>query len=73
MQTREAVALDAQELLELEMILIDKDAEAALDFLKRVVWKKVERARQGRLKCHLDVGTGDPVQEYHEQEEYHQE
>ena len=65
MQTKEAVGFDQQELLELEMTLVDEDKEAAFEFLKRSVWKKLERLRQGRLKSHLDSGGQDPVEEYH--------
>ena len=64
MSTREAVGFAEEELTELEMILADEDAEAALDFLKRAVWKKVEAARRGRLKCHLNAGTNDAVEEF---------
>jgi hypothetical protein len=61
MDKKEAVSFDEEELLELEMILTDEDAEAALKFLKRTVWKKIDRARQGRSKCHLDASTSDPL------------
>ena len=66
MTTREAVAFDADELLELEMILVDQDAGAALEFLKQAVWQKIQRARRGRLKCHLDYSTEDTVDKYHQ-------
>jgi len=66
MATREAVAFDADELLELEMILVDDDAEAAFEFLKRAVWQKIQRARRGRLKCHLDYSNEDTVETYHQ-------
>jgi len=64
MSTKEAVGFDEGELLELEMILVDGDAPAALEFLKRAVWNKIQRARHGRLKCHLDYSAEDPVKEY---------
>jgi len=64
MSTREAVGFDPEELLELEMILVDEDAVAALAFLKRAVWNKIQRARQGRLKCHLDNRETNPVEEF---------
>jgi hypothetical protein len=66
MATREAVAFDADELLELEMILVDEDPQAALAFLKRAVWQKIQRARRGRLKCHLDYSDEDTVAGYHQ-------
>ena len=64
MSPKEAIAFDSDELLELEMILVDEDAEAALQFLKRAVWKKLQLAQQGRLKCHLDYGATDTVADY---------
>jgi hypothetical protein len=66
MTTREAVAFDADELLELEMILVDEDAGAAFEFLKHAVWQKIQRARRGRLKCHLDYSTEDTTETYHQ-------
>jgi hypothetical protein len=67
MATREAVAFDADELLELEMILVDEDAGAAFEFLKRAVWQKIQRARRGRLKCHLDYSAEDTVEGFHQE------
>jgi len=64
MNPKEAIAFDADELLELEMILVDEDAKAALEFLKRAVWKKIQLTRQGRLKCHLDYGATDTVADF---------
>jgi hypothetical protein len=61
MGKKEAVSFDEEELLELEIILVDEDSGAALEFLKRAIWKKLEKARQGRLKCHLNAGTPDPL------------
>ena len=56
-----AIALDEKELLELERIVTDRDAEGALGFLKKTVYNKIARSQQGRLKSHLD--TGDDVVE----------
>ena len=64
MSTREAVGFSEEELGELEIILVDEDADAALEFLKRAVWTKIKAARRGRLKCHMDAGTTDAVEEY---------
>jgi len=61
MNSKEVIAFDADELLEMEMILVDEDAQAALEFLKQAVWKKIQLARKGRLKCHLDYGATDTV------------
>ena len=67
MNTKEAIGFNQEELLELEMILVDEDAPAALEFLKRAVWNKIQRARHGRLKCHLDYSSADTVQEYQQE------
>jgi len=66
MATREAVAFDADELLELEMILVDEDHQAAFEFLKRAVWQKIQRARRGRLKCHLDYNKEDTAESFYQ-------
>ena len=66
MTTREAVAFDAGELLELEMILVDEDQGAALEFLKRSVWQKIQKARHGRLKCHLDYNKEDTAEAFYQ-------
>lgn len=58
-----AVALDKQELLELERIIVDGDEKEALKFLKKCVYDRVARAQQGRLKSHLDTG-GDSVERF---------
>lgn len=60
---KSAIALDEEELLELERIIIDRDAKEALVFLKKSVYEKVARSQQGRLKSHLDTG-GDPVERF---------
>jgi hypothetical protein len=57
---REAVALEPQELVELEQILVDGDRDAAYLFLKERVYKRILSAQGGRLKSHLD-GTSDPA------------
>ncbi len=50
-----AIALEEEELLELERIVIDRDEKDALVFLKKSVYDKVARSQQGRLKSHLDT------------------
>ena len=52
-----AIALDEQELLELERILTDGEEKEALAFLKKRVYDKIARAQQERLKSHLDTGS----------------
>lgn len=58
-----AIALEEEELLELEQIIVDRDEKEALAFLKKVVYDKVSRSQQGKLKSHLDTG-GDPVERF---------
>jgi hypothetical protein len=58
-----AIALEEEELLELEQIIVDRDEKEALIFLKKSVYDKVSRSQQGRLKSHLDTG-GDPVERF---------
>jgi len=58
-----AIALDEQELLELERIMLDRDAKEALNFLKKSVYEKVARSQQGKLKSHLDT-SGDAVEKF---------
>ena len=58
-----AIALEEEELLELEHIMIDRDEKEALIFLKKSIYGKVSRSQQGKLKSHLDTG-GDPVERF---------
>lgn len=58
-----AVAFDENDLIELEEIVIDNDAEQALKFLKKSVYERIVHSQQGRLKSHLD-GTGSPVEKF---------
>jgi hypothetical protein len=57
---REAVALEPQELVELEQIITDHDHEAAYDFLKERIYKRIGSAQHNRLHSHLDGGS-DPA------------
>ena len=57
---REAVALEPQELVELEQIVTDEDRDGAYLFLKERVYKRILSAQGGRLKSHLD-GASDPA------------
>jgi len=43
-----AIALDEEELLELERIIVDRDEKEALVFLKKSVYDKVARSQQVR-------------------------
>ena len=60
-----AIALDEQELLQLERIITDREEKEALVFLKKSLYDKAVHSQQGRLKSHLDSG-GDPVQRFKE-------
>ena len=58
-----AIALEEEELLELEQIVVDADEKAALVFLRRRVYNKAARSQGARLKSHLYDG-GDPVSRF---------
>ena len=60
---RTAIGLDEKELLELERIITDGDEKEALRFLKKIVYDRVARSQQGKLKSHLDTG-GDVVEKF---------
>ncbi len=60
---RTAIALDEEELLELERVITDRDEKEALRFLKKAVYDKITRSQQGKLKSHLDTG-GNPVERF---------
>jgi hypothetical protein len=55
-----AVAFDEKELMKLERIIIDHDQAEALQFLRRAVYSKIEKAQKNVLRCHLDV-SGGPI------------
>ena len=44
-----AVTLDEDEMSELEEIMVDRDEEAALKFLRRAVYNKLIHAQRGKL------------------------
>ena len=52
-----SVVLDEQQQTELQMILADKDEEAALLFLKDVIWEQVQASRRKALRGHLEQGA----------------
>jgi len=60
-----AIALEEEELLELERVITDRNEKEALTFLKKCVYDKIARAQQGRLKSHLDTG-GKSVEKFKE-------
>ena len=57
------IALEEQELIELEQIVADGDERGALAFLRKSVYNKVARSQGAKLKSHLDT-SGDPVEKF---------
>ena len=58
--TRKSLALEPEEVMELERIITDDDKDEALRFLKKSVYRKLLTSQENRLKCHLD-GEKDPT------------
>ena len=56
MTEKSVITLAEEDLAELEQIILDRDAEAALEYLKRVVWDRVQRARRSRLDPRQPMG-----------------
>lgn len=52
-----SVVLDEKQQIELQMILADKDAEAALLFLKEVIWEQFQASNRKGLRSHLEQGA----------------
>jgi len=52
-----SVVLDEQQQNELQMILADKDAEAAMLFLKEVIWTQIQAVHRKELRSHLEKGA----------------
>ncbi len=50
MATRVVVPLEEEEVMRLEAILVDRDKEAALEYLRTAVMRKIEAQRQARCK-----------------------
>jgi hypothetical protein len=57
-----AIALEENDLIELERIIIDSDKEAALRFLNKSLYARILHSQQGKLKSHLN-GEGNPAQQ----------
>ena len=60
---RQAVALEPEQVLELERIVTDQDREAAYAFLKKHVYNRLSGSQGAKLKCHLD-GESNPAQNF---------
>ncbi len=51
------VVLNDERQAELKMILVDEDEQAALIFLKEVVWEQIQAALRLGLRSHLEKGA----------------
>lgn len=60
---KSVVALEPEEVMALERIMIDQDQEAAFAFLKKSIYQKIAHSQKDRLQSHLDSG-GDPVEKF---------
>lgn len=49
------ISFEANDLVELERIIIDNDGKEALIFLKKSVYDMISQAQQRKLKSHLDA------------------
>ena len=58
--TRKTLTLEPEEVIELERIILDEDAESAYTFLKKNIYRKFLTSQENRLKSHLD-GCNDPA------------
>jgi len=52
------ITLTEDDLLRLEMIEIDRDALAALAFIRERVLPAVKKQQAGKMRSHLDGGKG---------------
>jgi hypothetical protein len=51
------VPFEANDLMELEIIVTDNDERGALHFLKKCVYDRISHSQQGKLKSHMDVAN----------------
>lgn len=51
---KSAVSLNQEELIELERVILDEDRDAAYQFLKKNIYRKLESSQEGKLKSHLN-------------------
>ncbi|MCR4393261.1 MAG: hypothetical protein NUV31_02695 [Dehalococcoidales bacterium] len=58
-----AIAFEETELIDLERIILDGDSIEALKFLKKVVYDRILKAQQGKLKSHLN-GESNPIESF---------
>jgi hypothetical protein len=57
------LTVEENELIELQRIIIDRDKEEALRFLKKSVFDKILHSQQGKLKSHLE-GECKPTEQF---------
>lgn len=56
-----SIVLDEQAVLRVQVILMDGDEKAALQFLREVILPEVQRHKGVRMKNHLDGGKGSAL------------
>lgn len=49
-----SVILDEQQQTELQVLLTDEDGEAALIFLREVIWSQVQGVHRKEMRSHLE-------------------
>jgi hypothetical protein len=50
MMTKKTISLTEDDLLKVEQIVIDRDKEGALDFVKEVIKKQIDRENASKMK-----------------------
>ncbi|MHB1133014.1 MAG: hypothetical protein ACYC4L_11570 [Chloroflexota bacterium] len=55
----QSISLAPEEVLELQQILVDDDADAALTFLRQVVWRKVKAGQRHLINPKQGTGALD--------------
>ncbi len=54
---KSVVALDEEDVMELERIVTDNDEKEAIRFIKKAIYDRILHSQQGRLKSHLDAAN----------------
>lgn len=50
MEGKEMIGLDQRQILELEVIVVDRDKEAALKFLEEHIYRPIKKKKQAHCK-----------------------
>jgi hypothetical protein len=50
MEKNKLISLNEEDLLKIEQIVLDRDKEGALDFVKEVIKKKIDREDASKMK-----------------------